>query len=201
MTTHWKFDDEENTACFTSVSVLNGAPILRVFHDFDGDWLFHNTSLVDTDSAKIVGLGDMVRRDPSLDDLHDLPYGWRAERTGRSAPWERFKDHPYATFEENGYYLEDALWLSEFLPDIDPPPEEMRENLQVDSHVKLVFRFAAEDSARGDNQCERLWVQVEGYDDDADCFTGSIANDPHHDTVKYGDPVSFHPSHVADIEE
>ncbi len=119
----WLFDDEPNTACFTTEHVLNGSPILRVDHDYDGDWQFHgdSTHATDDEDAKVVCLADIVNRDASLAELHDLPYGWRAERTSTSAQWTRHKDHPFPAFAENGYYLEDAVWLSEYLPDITPP--------------------------------------------------------------------------------
>ena len=198
----WLFHDEPNTACFTTSHVLSGSPILRVYHDYDGDWQFHgdSTQSVDDDDAKLVCLSDVVDRDASLKELHDLPYGWRAERTSTSTPWTRHRNHPFPNFADNGYYLEDAMWLSEFLPDIDPPDEDFRENLPVGQYVKLVFRFADEDSERQDNECERMWVVVAEQDDDGH-YHGSIDNDPHHDAAKCGDSLVFHPLHVAQTYE
>jgi hypothetical protein len=198
----WLFDDEPNTACFTTKHVLNGSPILRVYHDYDGDWQFHGDSSqsADDEDVKLICLADIVARDATLAELHDLPYGWRAERTSTSQPWTRHKDHPFPTFADNGYYLEDAVWLSEYLPDITPPEADVRENLSVGQYVKLVFRFAAEDSDREDNECERMWVIVTGQDDDG-YFLGTIENDPHHDAAKYGDALTFHSLHVAAVDD
>jgi hypothetical protein len=186
----WKFHDDPNTACFTTSHVLSGAPILRVYHDYDGDWQFHGeaTEPAQDDEAKLVCLRDIVDREPSVAGLHDLPYGWRAERASSSTDWTRHKDHSFPSYSDDGYYLEDALWLSEYIPEINPPDEEIRENLQSDQYVKLVFRFANEDSERADNECERMWVRVAGRDDDGNYF-GTIENDPNHDAASCGDPV------------
>lgn len=198
----WRFYDEPNTACFTTEHVLSGSPILRVYHDYDGDWQFHGDSSqsANDEDAKLVCLSEIVGSDSSLEELHDLPYGWRAERTSEHSQWTREKNHPFPTFTGNGYYLEDAMWLSEFLPDINPPPEDIRENLLVGQHVKLVFRFADEGSDRQDNECERMWVVVAEQDDDGN-YHGTIENDPHHDAANYGDSLVFHPLHVAEIYE
>jgi hypothetical protein len=200
MNMDWKFDDKPNTACYTTTFVLDGSPILRVYHDYDGDWQFHGASdQPATESvAKLVCLADMIRRDDLLNELYDLPYGWRAERATPSSKWKRSKNNPYPSFAENGFYLEDAVWLSQYLSDINPPDARVRENLMVGNYVKLVFRFADEQSDREDNQCERMWVQVTGYDNDGN-YIGTIENDPHHDTARYGDIVYFHPLHVADL--
>lgn len=200
MNTDWKFHDDPNTACFTTTFVLDGSPIQRVYHDYEGDWQFHGSSdqpTADFD-AKLVCLADMIRRDTSLNELHDLPYGWRAERSAPTDEWKCFKDNPFPSFSENGYYLEDAVWLSGYLPDINPPDASVREDLPNGEYAKLVFRFAAENFEREDNQCERIWVQVKDRDENGYYF-GTIENDPHHDSAKYGDLVSFHPSHIADV--
>jgi len=195
----WRFQDEPNTACFTTEHVLNGAPILHVYHEYDGDWQFHGDSSqpVEDDDGRVVCLADVVERDASVAELHDLPYGWRAERTSVSEQWTRHKDHAFPTFADNGYYLEDAVWLSEYQPDLNPPEAELRENLSVGQYVKLVFRFAAEDSEREDFDCERMWAVVTGQHDDG-TYAGTIENDPHHDAAGYGDELVFHPLHVAE---
>ncbi len=202
MDANWKFHDEPNTACFTTRFVLDGAPILRVYHEYDGDWQFHGASdqPATTSTIKLVCLADMINRDHTLTELHDLfPYGWCAERDVLGGQWKRYKDNSFPSYEENGFYLEDAVWLSQYLSNLSPPDAETRENLSVGQYVKLVFRFAPEDGEREDNQCERMWVRVTGYDDDGN-YTGTIENDPYHDAAKYGDTISFHSLHVAEIE-
>ena len=77
----WKFPDAPNTACFTTTEVLNGAPIVLVSHDDEGDWQFHAVSnAMMLSSVKIACLADMLRRDDLLAELHDLPCGWGARR-------------------------------------------------------------------------------------------------------------------------
>ncbi|MGK5003870.1 hypothetical protein [Janthinobacterium sp. LB2P70] len=199
MTTAWKFRDAPNTACYTTTDVLNGSPVKHVYHDYDGDWQFHGASDVTTVSSfQIACLAEIIKYNDLLTVLHDLPYGWRAEWNERTRNWDRFKDNPFPSFAENGYYLEDAVWLSEYLTDIKPPPAEMRENLDIASHVKIVFRFAHEDSDRYDGQCERLWVEITAVDEQNGGYIGRIDNAPYHEAARCGDLVSFHSLHVAD---
>ena len=202
MISDWKFRDAPNTACFTTTFVLDGSPILRVYHDFDGDWQFHGASDQPSSPSviKLVCLEDIVELDSSLNELIDLPYGWGAKRTHLSGKWQLFKNNQFPSFAENGYYLEDAIWLAQYLPDINPPNSDVRNKLPVGVYVKLVFRFASENSERADNQCERMWVQVKGFNEDDD-YTGTIANNPNHESAKFGDVISFHPLHVADISK
>ena len=44
MAKDWRFVDPPNAASFTTQFVLEGSPILRVYHDYDGDWQFHGTT-------------------------------------------------------------------------------------------------------------------------------------------------------------
>ncbi|PJD00162.1 hypothetical protein GQ37_000575 [Janthinobacterium sp. BJB1] len=196
----WTFPDAPNTASFTTTEVWNGAPIVLVSHDYEGDWQFHaasNETLLS--SVKIVCLADMLRRDDLLAELHDLPCGWGAQRDGGAGHWERFKDNPFPAFAEQGYYPEDAVWLSRYLTDSEPPPAAVREALPVGACVKRVLRVAAGDGARGDGQCERMWGQVTGIDEDEGCCRGTIANHPRHAAASCGDLLAFPPLHVADI--
>ncbi|WP_254514016.1 DUF2314 domain-containing protein [Anatilimnocola floriformis] len=199
----WPFHDEPNTACFTTTFVLEGSPILRVYHDFDGGWQFHgdDDQPATAEVARVVSLASMVTRDAALAQLRDLPYGWRATRSSVRAPWLLEKNNPYPTFAENGYYLEDALWLSQYRDDITPPPEETRDDLPPGTYVKLIFRFAAEDAERQDDETERMWVQITDRDEDEN-YVGELANDPHHAQVlACGDVVSFHPLHIMAVLE
>lgn len=200
MTTAWNFSDAPNTACFTTTEVLNGAPVVHVSHDYEGDWQFCGApGATVSSSVKIVSLPYMIGADDLLARLYDLPYGWSAQWNAGAGNWERFKDNPFPSFSEHGYYLEDAIWLAQYFTDIKPPPAEVREQLAIGSCVKLVFRFAAEDGAREDGQCERMWVLVTGIDEEESWYTGTIENAPQHPAAKYGDLISFHPLHVADL--
>ncbi len=198
MKNKWIFDDPPETACFTTTFVLEGSPILRVYHDYDGDWQFHGSKdhPATASVGKLVCLDEIIKLDATLMQLHDLPYGWQAERKSKSKRWQRIKNNPFPSFEENGYYLEDAQWLSQYLSDIHPPSEKTRQNLGPGEYVKLVFRFAAEDADRADNECERMWVLVQETDEDGN-YIGVLSNDPHHDAASNGDIIHFHPLHIA----
>lgn len=84
------FADTPDTASITTRQVLEGAPILRVTHDADdGGWQFLCGETNDSADARIVGLGRMYARDPTLGEIVDLPEGWRAWRASPEAHWER----------------------------------------------------------------------------------------------------------------
>jgi hypothetical protein len=65
-------------------------PILLVSRD-DGDWSFlcgegHEDS---ASSYRVVGIGHLLDRDPSLQSLLDLPPDWEAERKTTGDAWIR----------------------------------------------------------------------------------------------------------------
>jgi hypothetical protein len=87
----WMFADSPSVATFTTRFVLDGSrPILLVSHDRDdGAWQFLCGTMNDPEDGRVVGLGTIVRIDPSVEALADLPVGWRATRASRSEPWTR----------------------------------------------------------------------------------------------------------------
>jgi hypothetical protein len=90
----WPFADPPNVAVFTSKHVVRDRlPVLLVSHDDeDGAWQFHYGGVVDDADAMIVGLAEMLKRNPELAELSDLPTGWRAERKTAKHPWTRRQD-------------------------------------------------------------------------------------------------------------
>ncbi len=62
-----------------------------------------------------------------------------------------------------------------------------------------MFRFAAEDAPREDNQTERMWVTISNVNDDYGYYTGVIDNEPIHSAAAYGDELQFHPLNIAEI--
>jgi hypothetical protein len=87
----WPFEDPPNTAALTTWDVLEAnVPILLVAHDADdGGWQFLPGMTVNTADGRVVGLGRICQRDPSLRELADLPEGWRAWRERLGAVWQR----------------------------------------------------------------------------------------------------------------
>jgi hypothetical protein len=85
----WPFEIPVDTAVFTTRPVLEGHPILYVFHDIDGDWQFMCGTTTAEEDARLVCLGCMVSREPELAQLADLPLGWNAYRYEPGGPWDR----------------------------------------------------------------------------------------------------------------
>lgn len=80
---------ECNVAVFTTLPILNGAPILYVFHhEEDGAWEFYGEEDVDDDERKVVALEEIVNMDSSLLKVCDLPLGYCARRKAKDAEWE-----------------------------------------------------------------------------------------------------------------
>jgi hypothetical protein len=87
----WKFADPPNVITFTTKEIAHaGQPILLVTHEAgDGAWQFLPGSPVESADALIVALEQMVKRDPTLAELADLPVGWQATRSAAGTPWQR----------------------------------------------------------------------------------------------------------------
>jgi hypothetical protein len=87
----WPFESPPNTAALTTSDVLEAnAAILYVTHDADdGGWQFLPGGTVSPSEARVVGLGWICGRDPSLLGVADLPEGWRAWRERVGAEWQR----------------------------------------------------------------------------------------------------------------
>jgi hypothetical protein len=95
----WPFPEPRDFACLCVKQILEDvAPILFVSHDTDGTWQFLTGEDVKMPDARVVGLGEMVDRDPTLIALADLPVDWEAWRATVDAPWERGAAEPL--FEE-----------------------------------------------------------------------------------------------------
>jgi hypothetical protein len=75
---------------FTTTRVLDeNHPILLVCHDDDGDWQFLCGTTDEPDQCRLICLKDIVERDPSVNDIADLPLGRRAWRENAGAEWRR----------------------------------------------------------------------------------------------------------------
>ena len=87
----WPFDQPRNCATFTMRQVLDGSePILLVTHDADDHgWQFIGISHPSMPDARLVKLEEIVRRDPTVLEVADLPPGWWAVRNKIGGPWKR----------------------------------------------------------------------------------------------------------------
>jgi hypothetical protein len=89
----WPFDQPRNCATMTMRQVLEGSePILLVSHDADDHgWQFIGSSDAATADGRLVCLESMVRLDPTVMEVADLPPGWLAVRERVGGAWVRRK--------------------------------------------------------------------------------------------------------------
>ena len=87
----WPFEDPPNVATITTRPVMDGSSwIALVSHDEDdGGWQFIGPEGSLEDEAMIVGLRSIMKRDPTVAELADLPLGRQAWRASPDAPWQR----------------------------------------------------------------------------------------------------------------
>lgn len=87
----WPFNDPPNVTTITTVNVLErNHPILLVTHDEDdGTWQVLCGKTNDSKDGRVVGLGCLFERDPSIGQLADLLPDWRAWRDSIDSPWQR----------------------------------------------------------------------------------------------------------------
>ncbi|MDO7883859.1 DUF4262 domain-containing protein [Hymenobacter cheonanensis] len=85
----FKFREERDVAVFTTRQVLEGLPILRVVHAANGDWEFLCDTTYAVADLQVVGLAEIVQRDPSVNELFQLNYGWHAERESVGGGWQQ----------------------------------------------------------------------------------------------------------------
>jgi hypothetical protein len=84
----FKFREERELAVFTTRQILEGLPILRVIHNTDGNWQFLCDTTYDVTDLKVVCLDEIVKRDPSVNALFQLNYGWHARREAIGQKWQ-----------------------------------------------------------------------------------------------------------------
>ncbi|SMB95188.1 hypothetical protein SAMN00120144_1884 [Hymenobacter roseosalivarius DSM 11622] len=90
----FKFFEPRNTTAFVARQIFEESmPILRVFHDDDdGAWQFLTGELgelVTSDDIMIVCLEDVVKHDPTINELFNMPTGRVATREFVGAKWIR----------------------------------------------------------------------------------------------------------------
>jgi Domain of unknown function (DUF4262) len=84
----FKFYEERNLGVYTMRSVMEGKkPILRVVHDEEGDWQFLSGDEIETEEAMYVCLEEVIKLDPSLNELFDLGFSVQVERTEIGGKW------------------------------------------------------------------------------------------------------------------
>ena len=88
----FKFREPKNLAVFTNRHYLDSdRPICYITHDREGDWQFLTNDDFTDEDARIVCLENIIKKDPTLNDIFDLNYGEFAEREGPRGQWYRGK--------------------------------------------------------------------------------------------------------------
>jgi hypothetical protein len=85
----FKFDEKRSVAVFTARQVFKeNKPILYVCHDEeDGAWQFLPGEPVEEKDAMVVALEEVIKHDPTINELYDLPMGYYAERKFVGDKW------------------------------------------------------------------------------------------------------------------
>ncbi len=91
--TDFKFYEERNLGVFTTKQAFSGETILYVYHDENGDWQFHTTIDPNLDDTMLVCLEEITKLDPTINEVFNLPLGYRAWRAGKDEEWT-FEEYP-----------------------------------------------------------------------------------------------------------
>lgn len=96
MVDDWPFDQPPNCAVITLRQIVDGSqPVLHVTHDIDDHgWQFLGRGDAQIEDASVVAFSEIVKIDPSLRQLADMPPGWHAWRDAASAAWIRSPKGP-----------------------------------------------------------------------------------------------------------
>lgn len=77
-----------NQAVITTNHIINGAPILEVIHDEEGDWQFMGGQDVTEENASVVSLEQILEIDPSVKDVLDIDSSTVAFRVNEECKWQ-----------------------------------------------------------------------------------------------------------------
>lgn len=85
----WPFPVSRDARAFTTKRIVDGAPILDVFHENNGDWQFVDRGPLGQEDVALVHLGPIVENHPEVLEVADLAPGWHAWRADEKSSWER----------------------------------------------------------------------------------------------------------------
>lgn len=104
--TEFKYQEEKNLGVYTTHHAFEGKPILYVHHNEDGDWQFHTEYEPKIADSKLVCLEEIIKLDPTLNEVYYLNYGQTAYRNGIGGEWtieESESKNEEETTDNNGY--------------------------------------------------------------------------------------------------
>ena len=90
----WKFDQEKKVGAITTRQVLDDdKPILLVIHYGDDcSWAFLCDTTEKESDSRMVSMEEIVTKDPTLNEIADLPPGWIAYRDFVGDEWDKFEE-------------------------------------------------------------------------------------------------------------
>jgi hypothetical protein len=82
-----------STAVFTTKNIIKeNLLITRVYHDYDSSWqFFDDKSTNSNENIMVVGLGQILSRDKTIQEILDIPVGYFASRKNKNDKWVIFK--------------------------------------------------------------------------------------------------------------
>lgn len=93
-----KFPDDPKTAVFTTKYVVDQKKVITyVSHDAeDGAWQFLSDEAIEdyVTVARVISLEQVIKLDPTLLEVADLPLGYFAERKSKKDKWVIAKQEP-----------------------------------------------------------------------------------------------------------
>lgn len=92
----WMFNQPRNLSVISLRQIVDSdEPILHVTHDSeDGAWQFLGWETPKIEDAVTVCLEHIIDSDESINELYNLPPGWRAWREKKEDEWVR-EPNPY----------------------------------------------------------------------------------------------------------
>lgn len=86
--TDFLFYEPRNLGVYTTRHFFEGEPICYVYHNSNGDWQFHTSLEPQLEDAKLVALEVITQKDPTINSIFHLKYGWWAWRRDIHSDWE-----------------------------------------------------------------------------------------------------------------
>jgi len=92
----WLFDQPRNCAVFTLRQIIEKTvPILVVYHDIDDHgWQFLSNIETRREDARIVGLEEITKLDPTVFEVAKIEPGYHAWRKAVGESWNIIKTPP-----------------------------------------------------------------------------------------------------------
>lgn len=141
----WPFPDPVATGGFCTAQVAReGFPVLRVVHDFDGDWQFLDDTTDEPGECVLLCLGCVFEKHPDVAAVADLPRGWAACRDSVGAEWDRWEMDPDDAEEDAPHACQDPEADARALANIEQYGLHILSVTGDDDHVPFTYSIGIE---------------------------------------------------------